>query len=74
MTKKHKLDGTEPFIETIKSMIEDKSMLGWLMVFAGVPFIVLGILLEGSYDWHIYLSYIGGGLVVAGFVWGAIKS
>ena len=23
MSKKHKLDGTEPFIETIKSMIEE---------------------------------------------------
>ena len=62
------------FIQENKIMIEDKEMWGWLMVFAGIPFIVFGWIFESSFDWAIYASYVGGTLVVVGFIWGAIRS
>ena len=58
MSKKHKLDGTEPFIETIKSMIEDKDMWGWLMVFVGAPFLFFGMILQGE-NWFVSLNALG---------------
>ena len=73
MTKKRKLDGTDGFIEDIKNMAEDKDMWGWLMVFAGAPFLFFGMIFETTWDWAIYASYIGGTLAVVGFVWTAIK-
>ena len=73
MSKKHKLDGTEPFIETIKSMIEDKDMWGWLMVFASAPFLFFGMIFETTFDWAIFASYVGGTLAVVGFVWAAFR-
>ena len=54
-------------------MIDDKSMWGWLMIFTGIPFIVFGWIFENTFDWGIYASYVGGTLVVVGFIWGAIK-
>ena len=62
------------FIQENKIMIEDKDMWGWLMVFAGIPFIVFGWMFENTFDWAIYASYVGGTLVVVGFIWGAIRS
>ena len=55
-------------------MIEDKDMWGWLMIFAGVPFLFFGMLFQYNFDWAIYASYIGGALVVVGFLWGAFRS
>jgi len=58
----------------LKDMIEDKDMWGWLMIFAGVPFLFFGMLFQYNFDWAIYASYIGGALVVVGFLWGAFRS
>ena len=73
MSKKPKLDGTDGFIQEIKNLASDSSSWGWLMVFFGVPFIIVGMFLQ-EYDWHIYLSYFGGFWVIVGFIWGAFKS
>ena len=74
MTKKPKLDGSNSFIKEIKNLASDNtSGWGWLMVFFGAPFIIVGIFIQ-EYDWHIYLSYFGGFWVIVGFIWGAFKS
>ena len=55
-------------------MIEDKDMWGWLMIFAGAPFVFFGMMFQYDFDWAIYASYIGGALAIVGFLWGAIRS
>ena len=60
-------------IKFIKELIADEAMWGWLMVFAGAPLIVFGWIFESTFDWAIYVSYVGGTLVVVGFIWGALK-
>ena len=74
MNKKPKLDGTDGFIQEIKNMIDDRDMWGWLMVFAGAPFLFLGMIFQYDFDWAIYASYIGGALAIVGFLWGAFRS
>ena len=61
-------------MKDLKRMVEDKDMWGWLMVFAGAPFIFFGMIFETTFDWAIYTSYIGGALAIVGFLWGAIRS
>ena len=73
MSKKPKFDGTDSFIQEIKNLASDSSGWGWLMVFFGVPFVIVGMLLQ-EYNWHIYLSYFGGFWIIVGFVWAAFKS
>ena len=60
-------------IKFIKELIEDPAMWGWLMVFAGAPLLFFGMIFETTFDWAIYVSYVGGTLAVVGFVWGALK-
>ena len=74
MNKKPKLDGTDGFIQEIKNMIDDRDMWGWLMVFAGAPFLFFGMIFQYDFDWAIYASYIGGALAIVGFLWGAFRS
>ena len=61
------------FIQFIKYCIEDEAMWGWLMVFAGAPLLFFGMIFETTFDWAIYASYVGGTLVVVGFIWGVLK-
>ena len=72
--KKRKYDGSEGFIQSLKDMFEDRTTgWGWLMVFSGVPFVILGVLLQPwDVDWNIYLSYFGGFWMIFGFVWIAV--
>ena len=74
MNKKPKLDGTDGFIQEIKNMIDDRDMWGWLMVFAGAPFLFFGMIFQYDFDWAIYASYVGGALAIVGFLWGAFRS
>ena len=74
MNKKPKLDGTDGFIQEIKNMIDDRDMWGWLMVFAGAPFLFFGMIFQYDFDWAMYASYIGGALAIVGFLWGAFRS
>ena len=75
MTKKPKLDGSNSFIKEIKNLASDNtSGWGWLMVFAGVPFLFFGMIFQYDFDWAIYASYIGGALAIVGFLWGAFRS
>ena len=61
-------------MKDLKRMIEDKDMWGWLMVFAGAPFIFFGMIFQYDFDWAIYASYIGGTLAIVGFLSGAFRS
>ena len=57
----------------LKGMIEDKDMWGWLMVFAGAPFVFFGMMFQYNFDWAIYASYIGGALAIVGFLYSAFR-
>ena len=60
-------------IKFIKELIADEAMWGWLMVFAGAPLLVFGMIFETTWDWAIYASYVGGTLDVVGFFLVALK-
>ena len=73
MRKKPKFDGTHSFFQEIKNLASDNtSGWGWLMVFFGAPFIIVGMVLQ-EYDWHIYISYFGGFFAISGFIWVAFR-
>ena len=61
-------------MKDLKRMVEDKDTWGWLMVFAGAPFVFFGMIFQYDFDWAIYASYIGGALAIVGFLWGAFRS